>query len=335
MRAIARAAPGRVTCQPPAGCGVTCRSFRELISTPFPNGTFLFSIGVQYQFLTENALLSNGNVKQLSLLEFQRLRQPGPADVVAAADSVIEDLALTPPIDPAVVASYLDVSRIEETDLDVAGCLICEGRNITIKVRASDAETRQRFTIFHECVHTFFRGFELKPRYRCAPSAIPGQHNGLEAMCDQGASSLLLPQEYLKADLASADFGIGTLRYVAQTYEASLEASGHRIVDLAPYSTMFVVLEENIKPSQRGNPRAEPRLRVRTARHQGDWPFILPHKSVSIESPLGRAMQGELVHEHTTLDEISRNPVPGVEVSARLLPYNGRKRVLALYRRRT
>jgi len=273
-------------------------------------------------------------MKQLSLLEFQRLRQPGPTDVAAAADSVITELALTPPIDPAVVASYLDVSRIEETDLDVAGCLICDGRDITIKVRAADGETRQRFTIFHECVHTFFRGFELEPRYRCSPSARPVQNNGLEAMCDQGASSLLLPQAYLKADLADAGFGIGTLMTVAQKYQASLEASGHRIVDLAPYPTMFVVLEENTKPSQRGNPRAQPRLRVRTARHRGDWPFIPPHKSASIDSPLGRAMQGEQVHEHTTLHEISRTPVPDAEVSARMLPYNGRKRVLALYRRR-
>ncbi len=273
-------------------------------------------------------------MKQLSLLEFQRLRQPATADVVAVADSVIKELGLMPPIDPAVVASYLDVSRIEETELDVAGCLICDGRDITIKVRASDGEARRRFTIFHECVHTFFRGFELEPRYRCAPSTTPRNGNDLEAMCDQGASSLLLPEEFVKTDLVNADFGIRTLMDVAQTYQASLEASGHRIVDLAPYSTMFVVLEENIKPSQRGNPRAEPRLRVRTARGRGIWPFILPHKSVSIDSPLGRAMQGELVHEYTILDEISLEPVPDVEVSARMLPYNGRKRVLALYRPR-
>lgn len=287
------------------------------------------------RFLTENAVLSDGNVRQLSLLEFQRLRLPAPADVVAVADSVIKELGLKPPIDPAVVASYLDVSRIEETELDVAGCLICDGRDITIKVRASDGRARRRFTIFHECVHTFFRGFELEPRYRCAPSTIPRNSSDLEAMCDQGASSLLLPQKYLKADLINADFGMGTLMDVAQAYQASLEASGHRIVDLAPYPTLFVVLEENTKPSQLGNPGAEPRLRVRTARSRGGWPFIPAHKSVSTESAPGRAMQGEVVHEHTTLDEISPEPVPDVEVSARMLPYNGRKRVLALYRRRT
>ena len=277
--------------------------------------------------------MSNGNVNQLSLLEFQGLPEPGPADVVAVADSLIRELALTPPIDPSVVASYLDVSRIEETELDVAGCLICDGGEIAIKVRASDGVARRRFTIFHECVHTFFQGFEQQPRYRCAPSVRPGRGSDLEAMCDQGASSLLLPQRFLQADLVNADFGIETLMDVAETYEASLEASGHRIVDLSPYPTMFVILEDSLKPSQRGDPSAEPRLRVRTARGQGGWPFIPRHKSVSIDSPLGRARQGEVVHEHTILDELTREPVPDVEVSARILPYNGRKRVLALYRR--
>ena len=273
-------------------------------------------------------------MKQLSLLEFQRLRQPRPTDVIAVADDVIEELALTPPIDPGVVASYLDVSRIEETELDVAGCLICDGHDIMIRVRASDGAPRRRFTIFHECVHTFFRGFELQPRYRCEPSAIPKADNDQEAMCDQGASSLLLPRKYLGADLLNADFGIETLMEVAETYEASLEASGHRIVDLAPYPTLFVVLEVNLKPSEFGDPRAEPKLRVRAARSRGDWPFIPAHKSASADSPLGRALRGEVVHERTILDELSREPVPDVEVSARIVPHNGRERVLALYRRR-
>lgn len=300
---------------------------------PFPNGTAPFSIEIRYQFLTENALLSKGNMKQLSLLEFHRLRQPGPTDVVAVADSVINELALTPPINPEVVASYLDVSRIEETDLGFAGCLICDGRGVTIRVNASDAEARRRFTIFHECVHTFFRGFELQPRYRCTPSAAPRRDSDLEALCDQGASSLLLPQRYLKPQLADADFGIQTLMDVAETYQASLEASGHRIVDLAPNPTMFIILEDSLKPSQRGDPHAKPKLRVRTARSRGDWPYIPTHKSVSTDSLLGRAMQGEIVHEQTILDELPREPVPDVEISARMMPYNGRKRVLALCRR--
>ena len=272
-------------------------------------------------------------MKQLSLFEFQRLCNPGPADVAATADAVIAELALTPPIDTEVVASYLDVSRIEEMELEAAGCLICDGRDVSIQVRASDGVLRQRFTIFHECTHTFFRGFELQPRYRCAPSVMPGRDEDLEAMCDQGASSLLLPERYLRANLLEADFGMATLMDVAETYQASLESSGHRIVDLAPSPTLFVVLEVNQKPSEHYDPHAEPKLRVRTARGTGGWPFIPPHKSVSDNSPLGRALQGEVVHEPTTLDELSRESVPNVEVSARLVPNNGRMRVLALYRR--
>lgn len=270
---------------------------------------------------------------QLSLFEFKRLRDPGPADVVATADALVDELALCPPIDPGVVASFLDVARIEQADLDVAGCLICDGGLITIKVRASDGEARRRFTVLHECVHTFVQGFELRPRYRCAPSYATARADDLETMCDQGAGALLLPRKRLSADLREADFGVGTLTKVSGLYKASLEASGHRIVDLAPYPTLFVVLEVDLKPSERGDPHAEPKLRVRTARGRGNWPYVPRHKSVSSASPLWRAMQGEIVREHTNLDELTRGPAPDVEVSARVAPHNGRTRVLALYRR--
>ncbi len=272
-------------------------------------------------------------MKQLSLFDFQQLRNPGPTDVVSTADAVISELELTPPIDTEVVASYLDVSRIEEMELEAAGCLICDGRDVSIQVRASDGVPRQRFTIFHECTHIFFRGFERQTRYRCSPSVIPARDKDLEAMCDQGASSLLLPERFLRADLIEADFGMATLMHVSDTYQASFEASGHRIVDLAPYPILFVVLELNQKPSERYDPLAEPKLRVRTARGSGGWPYIPTHKSVTEDSPLGRALQGEVVHERTTLNGLAREPVPSVEVSARPMPHSGRERVLALYRR--
>lgn len=288
-----------------------------------------------YTFLVRNGLSSNRNMKQLSLLKFAELHQPEPADVAALADDVIEELDLTPPIDSRIVASYLGISRIEESDLDVAGCLICDGRDISIKVRSSDPAARRRFTIFHECTHTFFEGFERQPQYRCAPSVVPYTDPGLEALCDLGAGNLLLPRRFVSRDLREAEFGIATLRQMSATYEASLEATGHRIVDLAPEDTLFVVLEVGLKPSQHGIAGAEPRLRVRTVRGRGGWPYIPRYKSVSADSPLGRALHGEVVNECTVLDEITRDPVPNVEVSARMAPFGGRDRVLALYRRRT
>ncbi len=272
-------------------------------------------------------------MKQLSLLEFNRLHQPLPGDVAALADTIITELALTPPIDPKIVASYLGISKIEPADIDVAGCLICSGTDVTIKVRKTDGPGRQRFTIFHECSHTFFQGFERQPRYRCAPSTTLGQNAELESLCDQGASALLLPQSYVRDNLANADFGIQTLTDMSSVYEASLEATGHRIVDLAPYPTLFVVLEEASKPAERNDPHAVPKLRVRSARGRGAWPFIPKHKSAREDSPLGRALEGEVIHELTTLDGVCQEQIGNVEVSARLIPRQGRRRVLALYRR--
>jgi len=271
-------------------------------------------------------------MKQLSLLEFDRLRQPSPADVVALADEIIAELTLEPPINPAIVASYLDIARIERADIDVAGCLICDDGDMTIKVRIRDGVARQRFSIFHECSHTFFQGFERQPRYRCAPSSTPGQNADLEALCDNGASALLLPRSFVRSDLLQADFGVDTLMEMAATYEASLEATAHRMVDLSPFPTLFVVLEERLKPSEHDKPDAAPKLRVQTARGRGRWPYIPKHKSVCGRSPLARALEGEVVNELTTLDGISSTRVEGVEVSARLIPHRGLRRVLALYR---
>ena len=288
--------------------------------------------GTRYPFSVENALQLLENMKQLSLLAFDRLHRPGPADVTALADEIITELGLTPPIDPKVVASYLDISAIEPADIDVAGCLICDGHDITIKVRQSDDPRRQRFTVFHECSHTFFQGFEEQPRYRCAPVAIPGQDSDLESLCDQGASALLLPERFVRSDLLQADFGIDTLAQLANDYDASLEATGHRIVDAAPYPTLFVVLEEALKPSERNDSTATPKLRVRSARGCGNWPFVPKHKSAEADSPLGRALDGEIVNERATLDGIVANAVDNVEVSARLMPRQGRRRVIALFR---
>lgn len=274
--------------------------------------------------------------KQLSLLEFARLRSPGVGDVAATADDIIEELGLEPPIDPGIIASYLGVRRIDRAPLDVAGCLICGSQGVLIKVRDSDSHTRQRFTIFHECVHTWFPGYQHRVQYRCEPTHELSGNGELEALCDSGASSLLLPRRFVVRDLEQAGFGVPALREVADKYDSSLEATGHRIVDLAREPTLFVVMEVKNKPADRNDPHAEPKLRVRTARGTPQaWPYIRPYKSVSDGSPLARALEGEVVREHGALEEIGASRVDDVEISARLVPHGGVQRVLALYRRRS
>jgi hypothetical protein len=274
--------------------------------------------------------------RQLSLLEQQRLTHPAATDtdhVVRWADEVIAELGLEPPIDPAIVASYLGVARVEADDIEVAGCLLCQHSTLVIKVRRHDSRGRRRFTICHECCHTFFPGFARQPQYRCNPVLTDSQAQTLERLCDVGASELLLPRRHFGTDLASVGFGVDRIVELSDRYDASLEATAHRMVTVASDPMLFVVLELATKP--RDLPGAAPKLRVRTSRCNGGFPFMLRHKSVSPDSPFARALEGEVVHEVTTLDEICAKPVGDVEISARLFPYGPggqRLRVLALVR---
>ena len=87
----------------------------------------------------------------LSLLDEERLTHPGASDadcVRAIARRVVDELGVAaPPVNVGMLASYLDVAEvIVDRDLDVAGCLICTGGTIEIRVRAHDSAPRRRFT---------------------------------------------------------------------------------------------------------------------------------------------------------------------------------------------
>ncbi len=119
-----------------------------------------------------------------SLLETERMRQPGVSDAVrvrAIAAQLIDELEIEePPVDVKMVASRLSIPTItEDARLVESGCLICQGGRLEIRVRQGDRLERQRFTVCHECGHTFFPGFQRRPRYRCSPGGSPTDHRQL------------------------------------------------------------------------------------------------------------------------------------------------------------
>ncbi|HLX32600.1 MAG TPA: ImmA/IrrE family metallo-endopeptidase [Gaiellaceae bacterium] len=275
---------------------------------------------------------------QLSLLEQARIEAPECTDkehVALLAARLIEDLAATPPIDLELIASWQGVAKIQVEDIPWAGCLISDGAQVIMKLRSGDTRRRRRFTGFHEVGHTFCPGFLLEPQYRCTPSVVLSRPN-IEGLCDVAASELLFPRRLVEADLAVADFGLDTVEEIAERYDGSFEAAAHRFVHLWPEDTLLLVLEPGFRKSERDDPEAVAKLRVRSAHASGIWPFIPRNKSVSEESALSRALLGELIDEPSTLDDLCI-AVDRVDVSARLMPYrrDGEivDRVLALYRR--
>lgn len=239
-----------------------------------------------------------------------------------------------------MVASYQGISRVITCPLPNAGCLLTDAATgcLEIRLRESDHPRRRRFSGFHEVSHTFMPGYQLQMQWRCDPPLADRTKIDLEALCDVGASELLLPRRMVSPDLAAGDFGMQTVFDLSEVYEASLQATGHRIVDLWPEDVMFLVALVQNKPAERNDPTAEPVLRISYARRRGAWPFVRPFKSVADGDPLMRALQGEVVDEYCELGDFCASPVRGVHVSARLCPYTDAQgvrhaRVLALYRR--
>lgn len=211
-----------------------------------------------------------------------------------------------------------------------------------MRLSRSESWTRQRFTGFHEVGHTFLPGYAHKPVFRCGPSHTSpgrGRFYSTEALADIAASEFLLPRDFVIADLAVSEFGVGTVEALAQKYEAGIHASANRFVQLWPEPALLVVLEPSNKP--RDVCGAVPRLRVQASWAQPlhAWPWVAKWKSASHDGALSRAFEGELVAEPASLNELDLEDPGPLELSARPFSYraNGtlHTRVFALYRRRS
>ena len=263
--------------------------------------------------------------RQLSLFE-QRQIAWGLSDEATMRELCEELLDLgevEPPIDVELLASLRGIVSIRSSLQGPAGMLVCDGERLHVTVRASDGRERRRFTVLHEAGHTMFPGFLEAPQYRCK-----GPKDREEQLCDLAASELLLPRRFLIPDLASTGFGMGAVEQLADGYKASIESTALRMADLWPRRAMVLVFSVCHKPSEAGHEAStEPKVRLNYAHQQGRWPFARRHKSVADNSPIGRAMMGEIVNEIGTLTEILGSDEP-LRITARR--YGTVPRVLAL-----
>lgn len=279
---------------------------------------------------------------QLSLLDRARLADPGRTDAAhieqIAADTIAE-LEERPPVDLEVVASYRGIRDIHIQPLPVAGSLTPEPDGLVMRLRADDAPRRRRFTGFHEVGHTFQPGYQEMQNLRCpSPRTRTVPAEDPEALSDLAAAELLLPGAFFAADLAATPFGLDGVIELANTYEASVAATGLRLVRFWPEPTLLLTLEPGVRKSERHDPTATAKLRVRSSASSGPWPFVPRNKSAAVGGPLHRALLGEVVEESSTLADLVVDSGPPVQLSARVFPYRdqyGRScdRVLALYRR--
>lgn len=266
---------------------------------------------------------------QLSL--FEQLSRVEPAlsdeDVVRRlCEDLLNEVDVQPPVNATLLASLRGIARVEQRLQPWAGVLAADSSGLVVGVRATDGIARQRFTILHEAGHTLLPGFAESRQYRCN-----GPKSRDEELCDIAASELLLPRRFFAADLLDAQPGLQGVEELASRYQASLEATALRAVDLDADPAMLVVFRVSHKPSERGREdECEAKLRLSWSHPKGQWPYMPKDKSAGEGSPFMRAHEGELVDEVGTLDDLARCDCGPVMISARRYGVDGR--VLALVR---
>jgi IrrE N-terminal-like domain len=279
----------------------------------------------------------------LSLLDIERFEQPQKNDPERIADiaaRVIEDLNQEPPIPLEIVASYRDISDIEVVEMPQAGSLAPGPDNLVMRLRASDSLRRRRFTGFHEVGHTFQPGYREMQLFRCVDtSPAPRRAADPEALADVAASELLLPRAYFEPAALASPFAIESVVGLADTYEASVQATSYRFAAFWPEPTLVLTLEPGLRKEERDDLEAVAKLRVVSAwpHPHGAWPFIPRNKSADENGALVRALNGEVIREKAGLEELGLESMGNIELTARAFPYRQggetRSRVLALFRR--
>ena len=255
-----------------------------------------------------------------------------------AADT-IRELQLEPPIDVRVVASYRDIRHVRVEPMPVAGSLTPEPEGLVMRLARRDSPRRRRFTACHEIGHTFLPGYYETTSLRCpSPSGRPRGGNDPEALSDVAAAALLLPQQHFEVALPGDDFGWAGIDRLADHFEASLQATAYRYARFWPEDVLLLVLQPGLRKSERGVAGARAKLRVQSRYATGQWPYIPINKSANAGGPLDRALQGELVDEFASLEDMGIDADRPMAVSARRFDYadakgRPRPRVMAVYRR--
>lgn len=268
--------------------------------------------------------------EQLSLFEQLRHSEPRLSDELVMrrlCQGMLEEAeVLEPPVPVKMLASLRGIARIEEVDQPFAGMLQSGDSGFEVRVRRRDGKRRQRFTICHEAGHTLLPGFREARQFRCN-----GERSWLERMCDVAGAELLLPYELFRPLLPRKGLDLSAIEELAEIFEASVEATSRRAVSLSRGSMMMLVLSERHKPTELDrDDQVPPKLRFDYRITSGDWPFIPRHKSAS-EEGLARALQGEIIDEVASIDELCTEPLGEVRISAKR--YGAKGRVLALIER--
>jgi Zn-dependent peptidase ImmA (M78 family) len=151
----------------------------------------------------------------------------------------------TPPVPVEEIANRLGL-QVVRADLgpDVSGILVFDGSSAYVCVKRTESSRRRRFTIGHEIGH-----FALKHQFEGGSHVHvdrgnlviqrgPNSSTGLsrvEVEANQFAAALLMPEAFVRGELAKLDGGPltdGTVADLARRFEVSEQAMTIRLASL-------------------------------------------------------------------------------------------------------
>ena len=149
-----------------------------------------------------------------------------------------------PPFCPFALAD-LEGVIVEEAPCDIRsdGRIFPKGKQIFIQYAKGQCHERTRFTICHELAHTLFPDCYKRERRRSAAEKAEWE---FENLCNIAASEFLFPLEEFSVDMGEAKLTAQQLRNLAARYEASVDATAHRVVSLSshPSCVVFATYQE-------------------------------------------------------------------------------------------
>lgn len=149
---------------------------------------------------------------------------------------------------PVLLESYLaDVGCILRVDFDLSadepGFSVNIGGKEHIVVNGRDSAERQRFTTCHELGHVVLK---LPSQHAESPLWSYSKRPPNEIYCDVFAAELLLPYRLFKPLADDAPIGFAALDDLAESFSASVMATGSRFAAAVDVPCAFVISQERV-----------------------------------------------------------------------------------------
>jgi Zn-dependent peptidase ImmA (M78 family) len=173
------------------------------------------------------------------------------------------------------------VLRFDEslTESEAGHTLVVAGKRFIV-LNGNDSPGRQRFTAGHEIAHIVL---DLPTEHDDGGSEF-ARRSPNEVFCDLFAAELILPRHLLQPRIEDSDFGFTGIEDLANTFVASLAATGTRFAELCDRPCAVILMKDGFVRYAK---------RSKTFQETGAW--IQPGGKAPSESFAARLMRSEQI----------------------------------------